>query len=244
MAPNPSHLEFVNPVVAGMARAAGTSVDGPGPVALRPEAHAADPDPRRRRVPRPGHRRRDAEPRAPRRLRHRRHDPRHRQQPARLHRDAAASPTARRTRAAWRAASRSRSSTSTPTTRSPASRRRGWPSAYRAHVPDGLPDRPGRLSPLRAQRGRRAELHAAAALRQGRRASDGARRSGPITSSRAARHRRRGRGAAAQALHRARGGARVAQAGARLRRADPGAAAARRGAPGEDGGAARAAARR
>ena len=86
MPPNPSHLEAVDPVVEGMARAAGT--DRRCAAARRsfdPARSAADPDSRRRGVPGPGRRRRDAEPVPAARLSHRRHDPHHRQQPARVH---------------------------------------------------------------------------------------------------------------------------------------------------------------
>ena len=58
--------------------------------------HAA-PDPRRRRLRRPGPRRRDAEPVATAGLHDRRHDPRRRQQPDRLHDRARATPARRRT---------------------------------------------------------------------------------------------------------------------------------------------------
>ena len=85
MPPNPSHLEAIDPVVEGMARAAGTIADGGGAPKFDPARSAADPDPWRRRVPRPGRGRRDAESEPAARLLDRRHDPRHRQQPARVH---------------------------------------------------------------------------------------------------------------------------------------------------------------
>ena len=55
LAANPSHLETVGPIVEGMVRARQDQVDPPGSYPVLPIA-----DPRRRRVRRPGRRRRDA----------------------------------------------------------------------------------------------------------------------------------------------------------------------------------------
>ena len=87
--------------------------------------HAAGADSRRRRLPRPGHRRRDAEPvaAAPATTSAARSTSSPTTRSASRRRRGRATP--RRTPAAWRAASRSRSSTSTPTTRKRASRWRG-----------------------------------------------------------------------------------------------------------------------
>ena len=63
------------------------AVQGP-----RPQARHPDPDPRRRRLRRPGARGRDAQPVATAGLPHRRHDPHRRQQPDRLHDRARATP--------------------------------------------------------------------------------------------------------------------------------------------------------
>ena len=81
---NPSHLEAVDPVVEGRTRAEQTDrstragVHDPGvalPILIHGDAV----------VRRPGGRRRDAQPRGPRRLHDRRHAPPDRQQPGRLH---------------------------------------------------------------------------------------------------------------------------------------------------------------
>ena len=80
LAANPSHLETVDPIVMGMVRA------DPGPDRpARLVPGAPDADPRRRRVRRPGHRRRVPGDERHRRLPGRRHDPPHHQQPDRLH---------------------------------------------------------------------------------------------------------------------------------------------------------------
>ena len=78
--PNPSHLEAVDPVVLGKARAVQTCKgDEEG------DTRPADPAPRRRGLRRPGDRRRMLRLLRPSRLRDRRHDPFRHQQPGRLH---------------------------------------------------------------------------------------------------------------------------------------------------------------
>ena len=81
---NPSHLEFVDPVVLGATRAAQTDRKGPQPRA-RPARRGADHAARRRGLPRPGRRRGDAEPPGPRRLQGRRRAAPRPEQPGRLH---------------------------------------------------------------------------------------------------------------------------------------------------------------
>ena len=80
VAANPSHLEVVDPVLEGIARAKQDRLNRGAEYPVLPVAGA-----RRRRVRRSGRGRRDPQPLAAARLPHRRHDPRHRQQPGRLH---------------------------------------------------------------------------------------------------------------------------------------------------------------
>ena len=83
LASNPSHLEAVDPVVEGMARALQDQLDKERG-RQRPSRPAAA-HPRRRRLRRPGRGGRDPQHVGPARLRDRRHRPPGHQQPARLH---------------------------------------------------------------------------------------------------------------------------------------------------------------
>ena len=95
------------------------------------EPRARHHDPRRRRLPRPGRRRRDAQPAVARRLPRRRHAAPDREQPGRLHDGRRTTRARRATRPTSPRASTSRSSTSTPTPWTPAAAQCAsrWPSA-------------------------------------------------------------------------------------------------------------------
>ena len=84
LAANPSHLEAVDPVVEGLARAEQTDRSH-GAGRPRPDRRAAHPHPRRRIVRGAGSRGGDVQPPLSRRLLDGGHAPRHRQQPGRIH---------------------------------------------------------------------------------------------------------------------------------------------------------------
>ena len=160
--PNPTHLEFVDPVVTGGARAAQTAHSGPQ-IAPRRERRGAAAAARRRGVPGPGSRRRDAQPavaRAATRPAARSTSSRTTRWASRPIRRRVARP---RTPPTWRRASTSRSSTSTPTTPENCIAAIRLAMAYRAKFAPRRRHRPDRLPPLRPQRDRRARLHPARA---------------------------------------------------------------------------------
>ena len=156
-----------------------------GRAEVRSGAQRADPDSRRRGVPRPGRRRRNPESEPAARLQHRRHDPHHRQQPARVH---------DRVRGRLQHVVRERSGARLQDPDRPRQRRRsggvrrGGAAGDRLsrEVPARLPDRSDRLPALRPQRRRRGLVHAAVDVPADRLASDRARDLGAARSSSAA----------------------------------------------------------
>ena len=170
---NPSHLEAVDPVVEGRARAEQTDRSSRAGLS-RSERRAPDPDPRRRVVRRPGQRRRDAQPPGPRGLLDRRHAPPDREQPGRVHDRPGERPLdalLERPRQGLRHPDHPRQR------RRPRGGARLDPA--RARVPAPLRPRrrrrPRRLPPARPQRAGRGRVHAAAARGRDRGASDRAR---------------------------------------------------------------------
>ena len=137
---------------------------GPGDRA-QAEVRGAGAAARRRRLPRPGRGRRDAQPAGAEGLHHRRHDPRHPEQPGGLH---------HRPRGRPLDPLRGRHGEGLQRADRPRQRRRRRSLLRRDAPGDGLPralgprhrHRRDRLPPLRPQRDRRARLHAAADRRQ------------------------------------------------------------------------------
>ena len=174
---NPSHLEAVDPVVVGMARAKQDLIDHargvPGPAA---------PAARRRRLRRPGRGRRDAPAGQDPRLPGGRHRPPRHQQPARLHHAAGVGPFV---------GVQHRHRQDGPGAHPPRERRRsrgvcpGGPPGVRLPpaVPQGRRHRHDLLPPARPQRGRRSELHPAADVQAHRRQALGPHGSTPRRSS-------------------------------------------------------------
>ena len=153
MAPNPSHLEFVDPVVQGMARAADEDRQRAGPP-LQDEASSlgvlihGDAS-----FPGPGSRRRDAQPVATARLSHRWDAPHHRQQPAWLHDRPARGPLdAVRQRPGQRLRDTDRARQRRRSHRVPGGDQTG--SGLPLKIRSGFSDRSDRLPALGPQRGR------------------------------------------------------------------------------------------
>ena len=181
----------------------------PGARAVLGRAAAAA---RRRRVPRPGGGRGDAQPAGALRLLDRRHDPHHHEQPARVH-----------DRPERRALDALRVGPREGLRRAGHPRQRGRRGGVHPRGPagDGVParvpprrgDRPDRLPPLRPQRDRRARVHPAADVRQDQEAPAGAEDLRAEADRRGARHRGGGREAGRRGLPGARGRARRAARG-------------------------------
>ena len=223
IAPNPSHLEAVDPVVEGWTRAEQTDRSS-GAGAARPDGRAAGAHPRRRGVPRPGRRRRDVQPAEPRGVLDRRHAAPDHEQPGRLHDRSGGGPVdalLERPREGLRRPDRPRQRR-----RPRGGAQRGPPRArLPRRVRPRLRHRPRRLPPLRAPGAGRGRVHAAAAGRADRAPADGARavrraarRGGRRHAGGGRRDRRRG----------GRSAARGARPAARVDRRAAGAAAASR----------------
>ena len=104
---NPSHLEAVDPVALGRARAKQTRLGRDGK-----NRSAADPDARRRGLCGTGHHRRNAEPGQPSRLQRGRNGTHHRQQPDRIYHQSRAMPIPAASPPTWPSGCRFPSSTS------------------------------------------------------------------------------------------------------------------------------------
>ena len=173
MPPNPSHLEAIDPVLEGMARAAGTDAARPGAPVFNPEAVLPILIHGDAAFPGQGVVAETLESAQAAGLHDGRHDSHHREQPDRLHDRAG-----RLGQHALRERPRARLQDSDI----PRQRRRSGGvhcrGAARLRVPGAVrarrAHRSGRLPALRAQRGRRAGVHAAADVREDRGPADGA----------------------------------------------------------------------